>query len=84
MAGIGKSAELPRFGDGALGVLQDIHRAVDADQHLELAGRHARVSTELAQGSKLVDMDDLGDLREGTGDIVVLSSESASYRLSSI
>ena len=67
VAGIGKSAELPRFGDGALGVLQDIHRAVDADQHLELAGRHARVSTELAQGSKLVDMDDLGDLREGAG-----------------
>ena len=47
--------------------LQDIHRAVDADQHLELAGRHARVSTELAQGSKLVDMDDLGDLRKGAG-----------------
>ena len=67
VAGIGKSAELPRFGDGALGVLQDIHRAVDADQHLELAGRHARVSAELAQGGKLVDMDDLGDLREGAG-----------------
>ena len=67
VAGIGKSAELPRFGDGALRVLQDIHRAVDADQHLELAGRHARVSAELAQGGKLVDMDDLGALREGAG-----------------
>ena len=67
VAGIGKSAELPRFGDGALGVLQNIHRAVDADQHLELAGRHARVGTELAKGGKLVGMDDLGDLRERAG-----------------
>ena len=67
MAGVGKSAEFPHFGDGASGVLQNIHRAVDADQHLELAGRHARVSAELAQGGKLVDMDDLGDLREGQG-----------------
>ena len=62
VAGVGKSAEFPHFGDGASGVLQNIHRAVDADQHLELARRHARVSAELAQGGKLVDMDDLGDL----------------------
>ena len=67
VAGVGKSAELPHLGDGALEVLQDIHRAVDADQHLELAGRHARVGAKLAQGGKLVDMDDLGDLREGAG-----------------
>ena len=67
MAGVGKTAEFAHLGDRALEVFQDIHRAVDADHHLELAGRHARVGAELAQGGKLVGMDDLGDLREGAG-----------------